>query len=38
MKFRIMSDIHNEMFMEYYGIDYEIPSLDDDKNSILIFL
>ena len=36
MRFRIMSDIHNEMFMEYYGVDYEIPSLDDDKNTILI--
>ena len=36
MKFRILSDIHNEFIVESYGSDYDIEPLPDDKESVLI--
>lgn len=36
MLVRIISDIHNEFHREKSGLDYHVPELPDDKESILI--
>jgi DNA repair exonuclease SbcCD nuclease subunit len=36
MLFRVMSDIHNEFYLEINGEDYHIPELENDSDSILI--